>query len=341
MVVYLLFWKFLPIRNLCGLAGAIVLEYVLEDPEREGERLSDEPLYRSYLCVSPQGEIVADKRRRIVQPGFEIWQCDYFEEFFRVSMVHPRVTPVQIVRIDRRDRQVIQQKVQEHSKRKLQDARHEAGHAVLFYALRLFAVEVVDIRVTARLRGNLHQQVRTGIASSVSFISGTTSPLVSQADAQSRNTRDLLGVTCLAFGGTAATPGDANGLDGDLAKIRYILQGLLVSTAPSASKTPQEQERTIMRLSDRLKSLAHEIVAEPVAAARYEQLTKRLAESGWLNQEDVEAVLEPTTLPDYSHRLEAIRKEFDLPEQCGKGSSVLTASGRSGTLNPPIDSHWV
>jgi hypothetical protein len=93
-----------------------------------------------------------------------------------------------------------------------------------------------------------------------------------------------------------------------------------------------------VRLCDRLKSLAHEIIADPVVAARHEELTKRLLEKGQLNQEDVEAVVEPTALPDNSHRLEEIRKEFDLPEQCGNGPSALTGSGRSWIVSPPIGS---
>jgi hypothetical protein len=56
-------------------------------------------------------------------------------------------------------------------------------------------------------------------------------------------------------------------------------------------------------------------MANPVVASRQEELTRQLAEKLQLNQEEVKAIVEPASLPDYSNRLEEIRKEFNLPEQ--------------------------
>lgn len=256
-------------------------------------------------------------------------------------MVHPRATEVQVLRIDQPHYEALKKKAHAHSERKLQDARHEAGHVVLSYALRIAPIEMVDIRPKARLTGNLYEQVKRRLATSISFIGGTTSPLVSEANAQRADTRHILGEACLGFGGMAASRGDAIGLEGDLGKIRSRIESLVVSTRPSipfASKAAQEKEQTVVRLCDRLKSLAHEIIADPVVAARHEELTKRLLEKGQLSQEDLEAVVEPTTLPDHSYRLEEIRKEFHLPEQCGTGPSASTGSRGSWIVSPPIGS---
>ena len=56
-------------------------------------------------------------------------------------------------------------------------------------------------------------------------------------------------------------------------------------------------------------------MCDPVVASRHEELAWQLAEKLQLNQGEVEATVEPASLPDYSNRLEEIRKEFDLPEQ--------------------------
>jgi hypothetical protein len=205
-------------------------------------------------------------------------------------------------------------------------------------------VELIDIHPKAILRDNLHEQLKRGLATSFSFIGGTTSPLVSEIEARRRHTRHALGVACQGFGGVAASRGDETGLKGDLGRIQPLVQSLVASTRPLAalaSGTAQVQERTVVGLCDRLKSLAHEIITDPVVADRHEQLTKRLSEKEQLSQEEVEAIVEPTTLPDYSHRLEEIRKEFHLPEQLETGSSKSTDSGRSGVFSSAIGSPFI
>ena len=56
-------------------------------------------------------------------------------------------------------------------------------------------------------------------------------------------------------------------------------------------------------------------MANPVVASRHEELTRQRGEKLQLNQEEVEPIVEPASLPDYSNRLEEIRNEFNLPEQ--------------------------
>ena len=72
--------------------------------------------------------------------------------------------------------------------------------------------------------------------------------------------------------------------------------------------------RTVSGLEIRLRSLAEEILSNPAVADRHEQLANQLAESEQLNQQEIEAIIDPATLPGYSSRLEAIRREFNINE---------------------------
>jgi hypothetical protein len=278
---------------------------------------TDQPRFQCYLYVSPQGEVVADRKKRVDHPDLETWHCEYFQRSFRVAKVHPNLTEPQSLRIEGTVYQVLEDKRKQHLSRKSQNARHEAGHAILFYALRVDVVEEININLGVRLGGNLLDQLKRKVANSRSlfFIGGTTCSPDRLADQHSRDTRYRLGLACQGFGGLVGSRGDQTGFEGDLRLIRNALAPLDPSRRSGSLSFDLSTAESLSRLEDRLKSLAEEIMANPVVASRHEGLTRQLAEKLQLNQEEVEAIVEPVSLPDYSNRLEEIRKEFGLPEQ--------------------------
>jgi hypothetical protein len=279
---------------------------------------TDQPRSQCYLYVSPQGEVLGNRKKRVDHPDLETWHCEYFQRSFRVAKVHPNLTEPQSLRIEGTVYQVLEDKRKKHLSRKSQNARHEAGHAILFYALRVDIVEEIDINLGARLGKNLYDQLKRKVADSLFFIGGTASPPDRQADQQSRDTRYTLGLACQGFGGLVGSRGDQIGFKEDLRAIRKVLAPLDPSRRSgslSFSLSTAGQPESLSRLEDRLKSLAEEIMANPVVASRHEELARQLEEKLQLNQEEVEAIVKPASLPDYSNRLEEIRKEFNLPEQ--------------------------
>jgi hypothetical protein len=278
--------------------------------------VTDQPLSQTYLFVSPEGEIIADGRKRTDRPEGETWRCEYFERFFRVAMVHPKETETQIIRIENDTYKDLKRRGDECRNRKLQNARHEAGHAILCYALRVATVEEMDLRPSASPRGNLYDQLKRQVASRPAFIGATTYPVFSDADQQAKETRFALGIACQGFGGLVGSRGDQTGVEGDLTKIRQILPSLLSSARRGVfASNDLGQLATAPSLENRLKSLAEEIMSDPVIASRHEALAKQLAEREQLNQQEIEAIIDPATLPDYSSRLEEIRREFQLNEK--------------------------
>jgi hypothetical protein len=263
---------------------------------------------------------VGNRKKRVDHPDLETWHCEYLQRSFRIAKVHPNLTEPQSLRIEAKTYQVLEDKRKEHISRKSQNARHEAGHAILFYALRVDVVEETNINPGARLGDNLHDQLKRKVANShsVFFIGGTTCAPDRQADQQSRDTRYRLGLACELFGGLVGSRGDQFGFKEDLNAIRNTLTPLAPSRRSgslSFDLSTAGQPESLSRLEDRLKSLAEEIMSNPVVASRHEELARQLAEKLQLNQEEVEAIVEPASLPDYSNRLEEIRKEFNLPEQ--------------------------
>lgn len=124
--------------------------------------MSDQPLYQCYLYVTPEGIIKSDGQKPVRSPDIETWRCEYFERFFRVAMVHPNATEPQILKIEDNTYRGLRDRREKHLRRKRENARHEAGHAILFYALKLTGVEIIDIRPKASLRDNLRGQLKKG-----------------------------------------------------------------------------------------------------------------------------------------------------------------------------------
>ena len=277
--------------------------------------MTDQALSQVYLFVSPEGEILGDKRTNLHNASeIETWYCEYFESFFRVAMIHPKETEAQVIKIPNEVREGLRQKVKQHTNRKVLDAKHEAGHVILIYALRVATVEEMDIRPTAMPDGNLHYQLRTHVASSARFIGARTFTLISEADQQARSVRQGLGMACSGFGGWLGS-GDQIGAGGDLDKIRKTIAALLGSARQGVWASQFAPSPTVPNLENRLKSLAQEILSNPEVKHRQEELAKQLATSETLTQQEIEAIIDPGTLPDYSDRLELIRKDFNLNDK--------------------------
>jgi hypothetical protein len=68
----------------------------------------------------------------------------------------------------------IQMKRNRPTAQKFRYAQHEAGHAVLFYALRISPVRSIDLRIRIITRGNLHRQIANRELLSLRIVEGAT-----------------------------------------------------------------------------------------------------------------------------------------------------------------------
>jgi hypothetical protein len=75
----------------------------------------------------------------------------------------------------------------------------------------------------------------------------------------------------------------------------------------------EDLDLTVSRLRAELQILASEIIADPVLAPRHAELAAALFENEHLDRTKIENILVPTTLPDYSRRIEEIAKRFNIP----------------------------
>jgi hypothetical protein len=74
-------------------------------------------------------------------------------------------------------------------------------------------------------------------------------------------------------------------------------------------------------LQKELQSLALEIIRDPIISPRHSELARRLSESKYLDRSEVEEILLPASLPDYSARLAEIAKKFNIGGTDGKRRS--------------------
>jgi len=245
---------------------------------KEDELMSEIPSCEYYLYVESQGKILAKKSKRVDLPNYETWRCECLGRFFRVTKLYPFEAATRTIQIDDALCESLKIKFEEHARKKPNSARHEAGHAVLFYALRLFRVALIDIRPNVMLKGNLHEQLKAGWASSIGFVGGSTSPATSVESEPHGDTRIDLGGACQGYGGLAACRGDNTGVDGDLAKIKFIIQAVVASAQPlvASDSMSHVQQQMLDKVCDRLKGLAFEIIADPIVAARHKELAKQL-----------------------------------------------------------------
>ncbi len=264
---------------------------------------------KRFLIVDQSGKIVADNKVRMDYPSYQTWECDYRGGSISLRKVYPsQGEPIQLP-IDRHTRDSIQMKTNLSSDVRLFNAKHEAGHALLFYALRFCSVGCIDLGVRVTLRGNLRAQNQDREPLSLTLLKGGTSPNMNAQDLTSLHGVRQLAAACQGLGGIAGCQGNQTGAKEDLARVNE----LITSVSKSASVPTEGLGQTARRLLDELQALANEIIADPVVAPRHKALAEALVAKECLDQTEIENILVPGTLPDYSGRIEEIAKRFNIP----------------------------
>ena len=186
-------------------------------------------------------------------------------------------------------------------------AKHEAGHATTSYALRLSSVAFINLKFKVIPHGNLFQHIRNPKSISLKVIRGVTSVAFPSGDTDSLT---KFGGACFALGGIAGCDGDGTGADGDVERC----SGLLASIG-------ELDRAAIEPLQKQLQILAFEIIRDSIISLRHGELARRLSESQYLDQTEVEKILVPASLPDYSPRLAEMAKKFNIGKTAGKRRS--------------------
>ena len=265
----------------------------------------------SFLTVAPSGLVLGVKNVREDTAGFETWKFEDFEDHVRSVKLYPSPGEPCTLPLDPREMEHIQMKRHRPTAQKFHFAQHEAGHTVLFYALRISPVRSIDLRIRIITRGNLHRQIANLEPLSLRIVGGATSIDSSTQDLIDTMPRsiEILAYACQGLGGIAGCQGDEGGADNDLTRVRE----LLTKIPELASSSKEDLDLTVSRLQAELQILANEIIAAPVVAPRHAELAAALFENEYLDRTKIENILVPTTLPDYSRRIEEIGKRFNIP----------------------------
>jgi hypothetical protein len=269
------------------------------------------PSSQSFLTVEPSGSVLGVRTVREDVAGFETWKFEELGDHVRLLKLYPSPGEPCTLPLDRQQMQYIQMKRNRPEAEKFRCAQHEAGHAVLFYALRISRVRSIDIRIRIITRGNLHKQIANREALSLRIVFGGTSVELSVRDLIDKMSSkiEILAHACQCLGGIAGCQGDERGADDDLTKF----SGLLTQMPELAPSSKEDLDQTASRLRAELQILASEIIADPVVAPRHSELAKALFENEYLDRTEIENILVPTTLPDCSRRIEEIGKRFNIP----------------------------
>jgi len=252
-----------------------------------------------YLIVDQTGQIVANRLIKAEYEKYETWSCQYSAPEIRLRRLYPTVgEPINLL-VESRSNQSIKEKVSNHMAKLDFCAKHEAGHATVGYALRLARAHAMSLRPYPYLTGNLTAQIRRRKAVDISFSRGVTAidvPPFFDADIPLR-----LSWACYALGGLVACGGDETGAEDDLQKYQSRTLGL---ARAENGKAPH--------LRHKLQGLAQEILTDGAIMPRRQRLADELRKYQFLSQEEVEAILDPPSLPDYSHKIVEITKELNL-----------------------------
>ena len=261
-----------------------------------------------FLTVEPSGLILADSEIRTDSVGFETWNFEYFEDHVRLRKLYPIRTGSIKLPISLQHRETIRKKRNCLVAEKLHAAQHEAGHALLFYGLRLCPVRLIDLRIRVLSGGNLHAQIEHRAPVSLRLLKGVTSPDLIAQDGVNNSIR-ILGFACQALGGIAGCHGDKSGADNDLAK----LDKLVISIPELACASADGVDKIVSRLRAELQILADKIIADPIVAPRHQELAETLLEKEQLDRTEIEKIIVPATLPDFSGMIEEVGKRFSIP----------------------------
>lgn len=296
--------------------------------------------FECYLTVQPSGIVVADRKARMDFEGSETWKLQYFGDHFQLRKLYPSRGGANKLHIDRQLCDLIQMKCNRPLTEVFRAAKHEAGHALLCYALRLSPVRVIDLRVGVIPGGNLHELIKNRKPDSLRIIKGSTSMDLLPQDFVSLTSVQRLSHACQGLGGIAGNRGDESGAENDLMKVNAI-----VASIPELVCNSQECLAEAVRLlSDELLILANEIISDPVVAPRHETHAEALLENEYLERTEIEKILDPATLPDYSGRIEEIGKKFNIrvTRRDHEDSKVMPMAGPyqcNSFENPPQNTH--
>jgi len=260
-----------------------------------------------FLWVHSSGEIVGERELRHDHADYETWLCEYWGQYLRVQRLYPNAGGPRNLTIPPESRGDIETKRRKHFANIVHTAKHEAGHTITCYALRLDPVEFINLNFKVIPVGNLFEQINNPRLISLKVIKGVTSVGFPSADIDSLK---MLSWACYALGGIAGCNGNSTGAEGDLERCRGLLAR--IRELDRAATEPLQKE---------LQSLALEIIRDPIISPRHSELARRLSESKYLDRSDVEEILLPASLPDYSARLAEIAKKFNIGGTDGKRRS--------------------
>ena len=253
-----------------------------------------------FLFVDPKGNISGDRLVRLDIDGYETWSCEYTGNHVTLRRLHPNDSAPVKLPLSRAQTQSIEKKCEnpriEHC------SAHEAGHATVCYALRLSRINYTNLMFTLILKGNLYEQIRTGVATPF-VVKGSANPDLPGVTVDKIDVLERLKLASYALGGIAGCQGDEAGAADDVIKFDQIID--------SISRLNDTDRR---QLKTELKSLVSEIMRDRTVSSRHAELARSLSQDKFLGTEAVEAILVPGTLPDYSPRILQLGNKFNLLE---------------------------
>ncbi len=259
-----------------------------------------------FLNVEPSGLIVRDSLLRMDVVGYETWIFEYFGGHLQMQMLYPHKGQPVTSDIGRQRRSAIETRCARSSEDIFRTAKHEAGHAILCYALRLCPVYCITVESRIIPVGNFSRLMQGWAQFSLRHSRGSTSLDLNSPDALNSGSIETLKLACQYLGGIAGCRGDETGAMDDTLRFR----DLVCSLPELACMSENELNETVRGLQAEFQVLVGEIIDDPEITCRHEILAETVYESGCLNRAEIEAIVAPSTLPDYSHRI------VDSAEEC-------------------------
>jgi hypothetical protein len=253
----------------------------------------------THLFVDSEGNIVGDRAVRMDMPGCQTWLCEYVPPQMHVRQLHPQEGDAMTLRVPFGLVQGIEEIRSRHLAEKPHTAKHESGHVTFSYSLRLGPVNYIDLRARVIPKGNLRESVRNPQRLDLAVVKAVTSvnvPFANQLDV-----RGLLTWGCFVLSGIAGCNGDRRGAEDDLRRFDILLTPF--------SELGGEHVNSLKR---ELETLASTIMNDPIVAQRHQTLAQLSEQRDYVSQTEIEGILLPDSLPDYSPSITAIGEKFFL-----------------------------
>lgn len=257
-----------------------------------------------FLLVASSGNIEAGTAVREDLDGHETWQSHCANDHFRLQRLYPTQLSAVDLPIDRVVRKSIEATITRALAGILDRAQREAGRALLCYALRFGRVDSIDLRIRIFPDGNLYVHVKNRTVDRI-LTAGTHTVIYSSAPGdRDASFVNHLQNACVGLGWTAQRHRDAPNTGYDLSSFYDALTSIPELTDVSGSAP----NPSIPGLMGELLNLATEIFTDSTVTRGYEALVKALVDNQrlWLSQEEIESVVAPATVPDYSERIAEI-----------------------------------